>query len=164
VGAVCAHLVLRAGPDAVGAGPPAVESRGEDLERALHRRLNEDASPDWDVGPIVDGPPSIRLGLVGFHAPLERRQGASPELIEIGAQRQEAVGVQLVDSPRAHGLVHDELRILKDPKVLRYRRPTHRERAGELADRKRAVEEPGDDRTSRWVPQRIELAIKVSIH
>ena len=97
-------------------------------------------------------------------APLEGGERLRPEAVEIGAQRVERLGIERVHAARAGGAVGDQMRLLQHAKVLRNRGPADWQRAGNLADRKRAVDQARENRAPRRVAERVELRFMVSIH
>jgi len=88
-----------------------------------------------------------------------------PEAIEVGAQRVDACGIQLVDSPISDRSIDDQVRVLQDPQVLRDRRTADREAARELADWLRPLKQTFEDRPAGGITERVELfGMSVSHH
>jgi len=99
-----------------------------------------------------------------FDGELVGRQGAIPELIEVGAQLAEAVAVDLVDAAVAGAAVDNETRVLEHLEVLGDRGPADGQPAGELADRARASGDALEDRAPGGIAKGGPAVNRVSRH
>jgi len=81
---------------------------------------------------VAAGTIGSRLGL---RLSPERLECVGPELVKEVPERAKAAGVDGVDPLRALGPVGHEAGVFQDAQMLGHGGPTHRERAGELADR-----------------------------
>src|SRR5205823_7277822 len=96
------------------------------------------------------------LGVLGHDA--EARGRLTPHLLEVRADRLNALVAQLVDAPRAVRLVGHEPGLLQQPQVPGDRRPADRKLVGDLLNRAPAVAEDLHDRAPVGIPERIEGA------
>jgi hypothetical protein len=83
-----------------------------------------------------------------FDGRLEGRHGLIPEPVEVLAQGVDPVRVELVDAAVAGRPVDHEARVLEHLEVLRDRGPADRQLTRELADGRRTVRQPLEDRLS----------------
>src|SRR5690349_23259695 len=90
--------------------------------------------------PAPSSGPSCRLLSLGADAHgIQRRR---PELLEVGAQLDEALGCRLVDPPGALAALRDQARLLQDAQVLRDGGAADRQPLRDLADRPGPSAEP----------------------
>jgi hypothetical protein len=80
------------------------------------------------------------------------------------AERLEADGIELVDPPRADGLVGDQARLLEHAEVLRDCGAADGEPTGEHPNGLRPGEQSLDDRAARGIAEGMELQRLVSLH
>ena len=85
-------------------------------------------------------------------------------MVEIGAQRADTVGVELIDATGAHGLVDHQPGVLEHLQVLRDGGTADGKLAGELADGARAICEMLEDRAPGRVAECRPPISSVSLH
>ena len=106
---------------------------------------------------------AIRPGF-GFRLGLEGRERVGPKLVEEVAQRPQALSFDGVDPLRAMGPVGHEAGVFQDAQMLGDRGPTHRKRAGQLADGPGPTTQAQQDGAASAVAEGVELAMMVSDH
>ena len=137
----------------------AAEILGEDAERALDRRVDDDRGPDG------------RRGRLGAH--LSSFTGCSTAALKAARaysrtgrdqpQGAEPDGVELVDAPLAGAPVEDQPGVLQHLEVLRDGRPADGARSP-ARRRPRAFGEALEDRPSRRIAERRPSIGLVSLH
>jgi hypothetical protein len=99
-----------------------------------------------------------------FSRLLERHERVIPEPIEVGPQRFDAPGIQLVYAAVTLRPIDNQMRALEHAEVLRNGRTAHWEIRSQLTDRERAREQPFENRAARRVAEGANLGVWVSNH
>jgi hypothetical protein len=104
--------------------------------------------------------PAVGLGVATGRG----RGGSSRRTVEIGPQRAQPIGIELVDIAGAFGSAADEAAFFEHAKMLRNGRPADRQLLGQLAHRAWSVRKQLEDRASGGVTEQTKTSIFVSDH
>jgi hypothetical protein len=99
-----------------------------------------------------------------FDNGLERGQCETPEALEIRPQLRNARRIDLIETTRSLGVVHDESDVLEDLEMLGYRGSRYRKTSGQLPNSKGLFGQQLEDGEPSGLGQDTERGPFVSLH